>query len=296
MILAYSLARRSTGAVALTHIARVVPLVWLGLLLLPAPRVQAEPVVEPVAEPVAEPVPADPLMRIHEKSIELAGWLASPDGTRFGTDSVDALLRDVLELTPVEGSDLTQRGVLDELLAVRFSVLLAATPLPNGDRGEFLAPLVPGAMVADVLLGVPASITLAQAIIESGWGKSAPGYNLFGMKGEGPAGSTSRVGVEYRGGRRTHRTSTFRRYHSFTESIEDHARLLATANGYAAARAKQENPWAYARALQGTYASDPRYAAKLMQLSELYGLDRFNWSAPPHSALASNRATASGAP
>ena len=246
-------------------------------------------------EPATAPQPADALTVIHERCVEIAGNLATGDGRKIRLDSVDALIRDVLNLMPAEGSELTQRGVIDELVAVRFAALLAAEPLPDGPRGAFLAPLVPGSMVADVLLGVPASISLGQAIIESGWGKSAPGYNLFGMKGQGPAGSTSRVGVEYRGGKRTHRTSTFRRYHSFAESIEDHARLLSTGKGYAAARAVAEKPRAYARALQGTYASDPRYASKLLQLSDLYGLERFDWSAPPPSALAYNGGTATGA-
>ncbi len=179
-------------------------------------------------------------------------------------------------------------AAFDALVALRIRVLVAATPLPTGRKGEFLASVLPGATFGDVVFGVPTSVTVAQAILESGWGKSAPGFNLFGMKGGGPAGSSKRRVVEYHRGKRGHRHHEFRLYHSFAESLADHSRVLATADRYAPARLVAEDPDAYARALQGKYATDPRYARKLADLAERYGLRRFDWAVSITPLVAAN--------
>lgn len=152
-------------------------------------------------------------------------------------------------------------------------------PGPSGSRGEFITGLADGAVFADWKLGVPASVTLAQAILESNWGRSSPGNALFGLKGTGPAGSNLRRVVEYRNGRRYVRTDPFRAYHSYDESMEDHAKLLANSRHYSRAREVSEDPDAFVKALQGTYASDPRYAEKLSGFMDTYLLRRYNWDA-----------------
>ncbi len=163
-----------------------------------------------------------------------------------------------------------------DALAGRNALAARVAALPSGTRGAFLANVIPGAAFADWRWGVPASVTVAQAILESGWGSSAPGFNLFGMKGEGPAGSNARRVVEYRGGKRRRATQAFRAYSSFAESLADHARVLATSRRYAKARAAADDPAAYARALTGVYATDPRYAKKLCDIVDRYALDRFD--------------------
>jgi hypothetical protein len=168
-----------------------------------------------------------------------------------------------------------------DLLALRYTALTEMEPLPEGYRGEFIGRVAPGAMLADVETGVPASVSIAQAIVESGWGRSAPGNNLFGMKGVGPEGSERRGVVEYHKGKRYRKTANFRRYANVEASILDHARVLSKSPRYAEARAVSDDPAAYARALQGRYATDPRYAEKLDTIRALYGLDRFDWSPPP---------------
>lgn len=167
-----------------------------------------------------------------------------------------------------------------EAVEVRNLALRAESDWQEGFRRDFLASAVDGAVLSDLRRGVPASITLAQAILESDWGRSAPGHNLFGMKGEGTAGSTSRRVVEYRDGHRSTRTAQFRAYTDRAESIADHSRLLAESPRYARARAAGDDVAAFARALQGTYASDPRYARKLLAIVERYDLGRFDWREP----------------
>ena len=237
------------------------------------------PVVHPEAEELA--INLDPEAAVREEAQALGAGLAVPGAERQALDRVDVLLGEVVPAGARGEGAATE--VVDELVALRVRALTVAEPLPEGYRGEFIGMVAPGAVAADVRFGVPASITIAQAIIESGWGKTAPGYNLFGMKGEGPAGSLRRSVVEYRHGHRGHRTASLRLYHDVGESLADHARVLATANCYAEARKVEEDPAAYARALVGHYATDPHYASKLIDIAQRYDLGRFDWVRPPPS-------------
>jgi flagellum-specific peptidoglycan hydrolase FlgJ len=211
----------------------------------------------------------DPEAAFAEELADLRAGLDNPEGRASALEWIDA------ELAEVQSEDARRA-----LVQARFEALTFDEPLPEGYRGSFIASVAPAATLHDVTLGVPASVSIAQAIMESGWGRSAPGYNLFGIKGEGPAGSTVRKSVDYRGGKRSVRKTAFRAYLDAEGSMADHARILATSPRYSAAREVAEDPSAYARALQGTYASDPRYARKLVEIIELYGLDRFDWSVP----------------
>lgn len=198
--------------------------------------------------------------------------------------AADALLADLrLRVDapddPLDGATLAD--VAQEVVAIRNRAVAWLVPFPAGFRGAFLATVVDGATFSDWRQGVPASITLAQAILESDWGRSAPGHNLFGLKGEGPAGSTVRRVVEYRGGKRRHRMASFRAYADAAGSLADHAAILARSRRYARARAAGDDVDAFARALQGTYATDPRYAQKLARLVASFDLGRFDWRAGP---------------
>lgn len=199
----------------------------------------------------------------------------------------EALLAD-LRLRRVDPDDPLDAETLDdvarEAVSVRNRALTWVAPLPKGFRGDFLGTVVDGASFADWRDGVPASVTLAQAILESDWGRSAPGHNLFGLKGEGPAGSNVRRVVEYRGGRRRHKMAPFRAYHAPAEAMEDHARILSSSSRYARARAAGDDAEAYARALQGVYATDPRYAKKLGKIIAALDLGRFDWVGGPPTA------------
>ena len=109
----------------------------------------------------------------------------------------------------------------------------------------FISEVAPGAIAAQHRYGVPAAVTIAQAIDESGWGQSqlaAQDHNLFGIKGTGPAGSVPMPTQEYVNGQPVSTSASFRVYHNAAESIDDHGRLLARSGYYQHAMAEHQHP------------------------------------------------------
>ena len=160
-----------------------------------------------------------------------------------------------------------------------------------GTRSQqaFISLVAPGAIAAQQRFGVPAAVTIAQAIEESAWGQSglaAQYHNLFGIKGTGPAGSVSLPTSEYQGGQWVTIDAQFRVYHNDAESIADHAELLATSGYYTRAMADRAVPDAFANDLTGVYATDPDYGANLIALMKLYHLYQFDTAGGPASAPA----------
>lgn len=116
--------------------------------------------------------------------------------------------------------------------------------------------------------GVPASVTLAQAALETGWGRSSIGdaKNLFGIKGTGPAGTIRVPTQEFVNGRMITINDNFRKYNSWQESFDDHARLLQNSR-YGYALQFNKNPDRYAQEIhKAGYATDPNYASKLISI------------------------------
>src|SRR6478735_4666463 len=145
--------------------------------------------------------------------------------------------------------------------------------------------------------GIPAAVTIAQAIDESGWGQSALAirdHNLFGIKGTGPAGTDMLSTQEYQNGHYVTVTAPFRVYHNVAESIADHGHLLANGSSYQHAMTDRHLPDAFATDLTGVYATDPNYGSSLIAIMKLYNLYRYSApdaqrpvpspAAPPHAA------------
>jgi len=151
----------------------------------------------------------------------------------------------------------------------------------------FISKIAPGAIAAQRKYGVPASVTIAQAIDESGWGNSTLAtrdHNLFGIKGTGPAGTAALPTQEYQNGQLVTSTHSFRVYHSTAESIDDHGKLLATSGYYRRSMADRRNPNAFAQSLTGIYATDPSYGSKLVSLMQQYNLYRYDVASPAAKA------------
>jgi flagellum-specific peptidoglycan hydrolase FlgJ len=175
---------------------------------------------------------------------------------------------------------------------------------PTGGPGTaaqqaFISLVAPGAIAAQQRYGIPAAVTIAQAIDESGWGQSAlaaADHNLFGIKGTGPAGRDMLPTREYENGAWVTRTAPFRVYHNIAESIEDHGRLLATGAAYQHAMASRHLPDAFATALTGVYATDPGYGSNLIALMRLYNLYRYDPATLGEAAAAGGAPAVGGTP
>jgi hypothetical protein len=154
---------------------------------------------------------------------------------------------------------------------------------PNQQQA-FLDSTGQAARVAASNTGVPASVTVAQAILESDWGRSGlaqSANNYFGMKAIDSLGSDGVVWMptsEYDTVGQLYETvSAFRAYKSLTDSITDHDRLLQTSSRYANAMRSTNDPRQFAALLyEGGYATDPAYADKLVALMDRYDLYRLD--------------------
>lgn len=132
-----------------------------------------------------------------------------------------------------------------------------------------------------------ASVMIAQALIESGWGTSglasSPNYNLFGIKGSYKGTAVNMATQEDDGtGSLYSINSDFKKYPSYKESLEDYVSLLrggVSGNPQIYAGTWKSNTSSYKDAtafLTGRYATDTTYADKLNNIIEKYNLTRFD--------------------
>ncbi|MDP1645164.1 MAG: flagellar assembly peptidoglycan hydrolase FlgJ [Thiobacillus sp.] len=157
---------------------------------------------------------------------------------------------------------------------------LPATPARSGDSPAhveaFVQRLLPHAQAASASTGIPARFMLGQAALETGWGKAeirgADGqnsHNLFGIKaGASWKGNTvDIVTTEYVNGKPQKQVESFRAYDSYADSFRDYANLLRGNARYQNVIAQGQDAVGFAQGLQQAgYATDPKYAQKLMSV------------------------------
>lgn len=142
---------------------------------------------------------------------------------------------------------------------------------------EFIMRLASGAVASAKASGVPASITIAQAALESAWGESGltkAGNNLFGIKADNLwRGQTLTMNTkEFIKGQWVVVPALWRKYPSWQASIDDHAAFLKRNPRYKACFTCTSAP-AFAKALaQAGYATDPTYADKVIGVMKQHNL------------------------
>ena len=154
------------------------------------------------------------------------------------------------------------------------TVATAASDCPSRvQQAAFAHALWPDAQQAARQLGVNPVTLLAQAALETNWGRSVPqsasggtSNNLFGIKAaagwSGPAVSNDTQ--EYSGGSASTVKAQFRSYGSPGQCFQDYVELLKSNPRYAAALGTGNDVQAFGSALQqGGYATDPAYSSKL---------------------------------
>ncbi len=192
---------------------------------------------------------------------------------------------------------------VDQLLSVNFSVVEASTAAT-----QFLRNIIPAAQNVARGKDIYASVMIAQAALESGWGTSAlskaPNFNLFGVKGSYNGQSVNMQTLEDSGGQNYYSIQAdFRKYPSYQESLEDYAdKIVNGISGaplfYSGAWKSKTNSYQDATAyLTGRYATDTAYGAKLNRIIEQFGLTKYDTETAVNMAeeIASNEtSTTSG--
>ncbi|OWK48057.1 Peptidoglycan hydrolase FlgJ [Pseudomonas oleovorans subsp. oleovorans] len=159
---------------------------------------------------------------------------------------------------------------------------IAQPPLAPGKAAfsspqEFVATMLPMAEAAAEKIGVDPRYLVAQAALETGWGKSIirtrdgeSSHNLFGIKSHGSwEGESARVlTTEYKGGKAVKEAASFRAYDSYAQSFDDYVSFLQNNGRYEKALNVTENPERFVKELQQAgYATDPQYARKISQIA-----------------------------
>jgi flagellum-specific peptidoglycan hydrolase FlgJ len=149
----------------------------------------------------------------------------------------------------------------------------------NPEQAAFILKSVEGARASDRETGVPAAVTIAQAILESSWGKSKlsrENHNYFGIKArkQDPEDKVVWYNVwEVVDGENVIQPEPFRAYASAAESFIDHGHLFLRNKRYAKALAARDDSRQFAHEIaRAGYATDPGYAPKLVALMDRFDL------------------------
>lgn len=141
----------------------------------------------------------------------------------------------------------------------------------------FINKIAQGAVNTMKKRGILASLSIAQAILESGWGEHAPENNLFGIKANGWKGKTQILETtECIKGKTVHIKDTFRAYESWEASVDDHANFLVTNSRYKNLIGQKNFKLACQYIQTDGYATAPNYAQSLIALIEKYSLNKYD--------------------
>lgn len=152
------------------------------------------------------------------------------------------------------------------------------TPAQN----SFFKIAIPAAQACESATDIPASITIAQAALESGWLQHMPtgSNNPFGIKAEhkdDPNSYIEAMTTEYVNGVLVHIEQPFQKYPTLAAAFIDHGRLLSKASRYAPAMAEKKDPVEFATQLQKCgYSTSPTYAKSLIGLINKYDLRQYD--------------------
>lgn len=171
------------------------------------------------------------------------------------------------------------------------------TDAVTGSMDNFVDLIKNGAVKAFYKHHVFASLTIAQAILESGWGSNAPGYNLFGIKWFEGCGYDYQLlhTWEYENGKWIKVEDKFKKYSSFEESIEDHTQLFLRTH-------LEDGSLRYQRVLDAKnykeactavrecgYATDPYYSQKLINIIEKCNLNQYDMTLSEAISILQNK-------
>ncbi|MHC8340384.1 flagellar assembly peptidoglycan hydrolase FlgJ [Pseudomonas sp. HLT2-19-2] len=175
-------------------------------------------------------------------------------------------------------TDTTPSGRLQVYGRAMAQIPLAPAKKAFSSADEFVNTMLPMAKEAAERIGVDPRYLVAQAALETGWGKSvmraqdgSSSHNLFGIKASSNwKGESARaITSEFRNGEMVKETAQFRSYDSYKDSFHDLVTLLQTNNRYQDVVKSADNPEQFVRELQKAgYATDPDYASKISRIAK----------------------------
>lgn len=151
-------------------------------------------------------------------------------------------------------------------------------------REQFIQRLAPEAQSIQQRYHLRASISIAQAALESDWGRSELAFrynNFFGVKAAAGMRSVTLPTKEYVNGQWITVDANFRVYDDFQASMVDHAILLTNGTTdkpqrYQTVIYADSVETAVAGLVSGGYATDPDYAKKLLNIIAVYKLEQYD--------------------
>lgn len=149
----------------------------------------------------------------------------------------------------------------------------------NAKSQNFIESVAQGAINGWTKYGVLPSVTVAQAILESGWGQSGlstSAHNLFGIKGSYNGQYVTMQTREVYNGKSYYIYDNFRKYANNSESVEDHGNFLYSNSRYANLLGDQSYTSVAYKLQADGYATDPSYASSLIKLVEMYNLTQLD--------------------
>jgi flagellum-specific peptidoglycan hydrolase FlgJ len=158
---------------------------------------------------------------------------------------------------PVAFDPNSPKGVASDTMAA-----LGKSVYTPGDRESFVAAMMPHALRVSQMTGLDPRLVIAQAAQETGWGKSSPNNNYFGIKSHGKGGANLGT-FEYVNGQRVNVNDSFRTYDSMGQSAEDYARFLMENPRYKDMLAAGDLEGQLAALGRSGYATDPNYASSV---------------------------------
>jgi flagellar protein FlgJ len=142
---------------------------------------------------------------------------------------------------------------------------------------EFVNTVMPHARRAAEKIGVPAEVLVAQAALETGWGRhqlrhsdGSASFNFFGIKADKrwEGSDVSSRTTEFSHGRMYRTQASFRSYDSIADAFDDYVNFLQSNPRYADALRHGGDARQFTSGLQKAgYATDPRYSDKIMRIA-----------------------------
>lgn len=130
----------------------------------------------------------------------------------------------------------------------------------QGNQQEFIEMLMPYALEASKQTGVDPRIIIAQSAQETGWGRSAPNNNYFGIKSHGQSGGGTFATTEFVNGKPVTIQDSFRGYASPGESVMGYADFINTNPRYGNFKGAGDLDSQLAELQRSGYATDPNYS------------------------------------